>query len=356
MNESTTYHPPLASFLDYLRKEGFAITTDTYRDVQIVVEQMLPQANLEDMPRLLAPLIATDEEEQQRFFRLYERYFRRKEKQSVPTPISILPPEPDPVKESNQQIQSFLDSNLLRFILLIITAGFSSVLVWGSVSLGLDLYRHFFTDQRSAEILENPTQAVLIWVGIIISVTLLFISVALYYVRELLGLSNGKKESSDSKPPPYIYLPPLPTPELSLFSTYESARFSDTFRKQEAGTVDTAILDLPLTIDATVQNAGLIKPVFQKYGTRSSYIFLIDETYTRNLATSWYTYLVEVLREENVSMTHFFYEEIPTTIWGEGRQKMPLESLNLEGRLLILGRSEGMVDHIDGGLFSWAEQ
>ncbi|MEL7196386.1 MAG: hypothetical protein AAFO96_28385, partial [Bacteroidota bacterium] len=83
MNESTTYHPPLASFLDYLRKEGFAITTDTYRDVQIVVEQMLPQANLEDMPRLLAPLIATNEEEQQRFFRLYERYFRRKEKQSV---------------------------------------------------------------------------------------------------------------------------------------------------------------------------------------------------------------------------------------------------------------------------------
>ncbi|MEL7195613.1 MAG: TIR domain-containing protein, partial [Bacteroidota bacterium] len=269
--------------------------------------------------------------------------------------ISILPPEPDPVKESNQQIQSFLDSNLLRFILLIITAGFSSVLVWGSVSLGLDLYRHFFTDQRSAEILENPIQPVLVWVGIT-SVTLLFISVALYYVRELLGLSNGKKESSDSKPPPYIYLPPLPTPELSLFSTYESARFSDTFRKQEAGTVDTAILDLPLTIDATVQNAGLIKPVFQKYGTRSSYIFLIDETYTRNLATSWYTYLVEVLREENVSVTHFFYEEIPTTIWGEGRQKMPLESLNLEGRLLILGRSEGMVDHIDGGLFSWAEQ
>ncbi|MEO1417679.1 MAG: Clp protease N-terminal domain-containing protein, partial [Bacteroidota bacterium] len=355
MNESSTYHPPLASFLDYLRKEGFAITTDTYRDVQVVVEQMLPQANLEDMPRLLAPLIATDEEEQRRFFRLYERYFRRKEKQHVSTPISILPPEPDPAKESNQQIQSFLNSNLLRFILLIITAGFSSVLIWGSISLGLDLYRHFFTDQRSAEILENPTQAVLVWVGIV-SITLLFISVALYYVRELLGLSNGKKESSDSKPPPYIYLPPLPTPELSLFSTYESARFSDTFRKQEAGTVDTAILDLPLTIDATVQNAGLIKPIFQKYGTRPSYIFLIDETYTRNLATSWYTYLVEVLREENVSVTHFFYEEIPTTIWGEDRQKMTLDSLNLEGRLLILGRSEGMVDHIDGGLFSWAEQ
>ncbi|MEL6625617.1 MAG: TIR domain-containing protein [Bacteroidota bacterium] len=355
MNESTTYHPPLASFLDYLRKEGFAITTDTYRDVQIVVEQMLPQANLEDMPRLLAPLIATNEEEQQRFFRLYERYFRRKEKQSVPTPISFLPPEPDPVKESNQQIQSFLDSNLLRFILLIITAGFSSVLVWGSVSLGLDLYRHFFTDQRSAEILENPIQPVLVWVGIT-SVTLLFISVALYYVRELLGLSNGKKESSDSKPPPYIYLPPLPTPELSLFATHESARFSDTFRKQEAGTVDTAILDLPLTVEATVQNAGLIKPVFQKYGTRPSYIFLIDETYTRNLATSWYTYLVEVLREENVSVSHFFYEEIPTTIWGADRQKMTLDSLNLEGRLLILGRSEGMVDHMDGGLFSWAEQ
>lgn len=65
-------HLPLESIVLYLKSNGFSIKPDDYIEILKIVERFQP-ANLEEAVPLIAPLITTNEEEQVRFYSVFEK-------------------------------------------------------------------------------------------------------------------------------------------------------------------------------------------------------------------------------------------------------------------------------------------
>src|SRR5690349_7823855 len=68
-------HLPLELLLNMLRKKGFYIKPDDYIEILKVIEKFGTD-DLDEIGRLICPLIATSEEEQVRFYKIFEEYKR----------------------------------------------------------------------------------------------------------------------------------------------------------------------------------------------------------------------------------------------------------------------------------------
>ncbi len=87
-----TIHLPLEQFVVMLRKEGFFVKPDDYIELLKVVEKF-STGNPADLRSKLCPLIATNEDEQLKFYKVFDEYVRL----SInPPALPELPPPPVP--------------------------------------------------------------------------------------------------------------------------------------------------------------------------------------------------------------------------------------------------------------------
>lgn len=91
------------SFIDFLKEEGFLVGVDTYLQVQIIVNRMGKDVPAEKLKHLICPILATTSLEQERFYVLFNAYFKVKEvkEESIhkpggkqPKPKPIVPTRP----------------------------------------------------------------------------------------------------------------------------------------------------------------------------------------------------------------------------------------------------------------------
>src|SRR6185295_13297256 len=149
---------------------------------------------------------------------------------------------------------------------------------------------------------------------------LLLLSLFLYNgFRILLDKENKKKDSMDddankgyrdllnsfssSKPPFELplhnknYLP-IPEQELNALSRQMRRRLNE----------DTSYLDLPRTIQKSIDSGGLFQPVTLPRTQQSEYLFLIDEGESRNQQVKLFEFLAGILSQQNVNIEKYYYK------------------------------------------------
>ena len=74
---------PLEPFIDWLRDQGFAVGLDRYEQVGRLLDALPEGYEAGDVRNVLAPLFAKSPEEQQRFYRLFDRYYAQYSRQKA---------------------------------------------------------------------------------------------------------------------------------------------------------------------------------------------------------------------------------------------------------------------------------
>src|ERR1039457_5500542 len=66
---------PIDGFLSWLRAQGFVVGVDSYLQVQQLIERAGPECAPSDLKTVLCPLFARNEEQQEAFYRSFDRWF-----------------------------------------------------------------------------------------------------------------------------------------------------------------------------------------------------------------------------------------------------------------------------------------
>ncbi|MEO1587543.1 MAG: hypothetical protein AAFS00_09675 [Bacteroidota bacterium] len=67
---------PFEGFLQLLQDNGFEIGVDQYVRIQVLLNKLPADTPASQMKSILAPIFVNDELEQEKFYRLFDAYFR----------------------------------------------------------------------------------------------------------------------------------------------------------------------------------------------------------------------------------------------------------------------------------------
>ena len=164
--------------------------------------------------------------------------------------------------------------------------------------------------------------------------------------NKLAILQQGNRFQAPDKPP---YQPPFKSRNDMVSREVRQFAIANIFRQREQG--HRRFLDVPKTLQKTAEGGGY--PNFQyRYRTRpADYLFLIDEHYPDGHQVQLFKYLVGMLRQQDVYIDDFYYQDIPHRVWNddddEGMTLDQLARLYPERRLIIFGHGHEWLDELE---------
>ena len=178
-------------------------------------------------------------------------------------------------------------------------------------------------------------------------------------------LPEGWAQASDH-PPYYI---PFREQKGVLRSAKEQLRFGDALRLRQEG--EDAVLDVPATLQATVDGGGY--PDFRfRFRTRpSEYLFLIDEQMPGKHLARLFRQFAENLRGQDVLLEILWYDPAFRRFWGPALPKGvnidQLRRLFPQHRLVLMGDAHALLDPysdsmprlrpgLEAELYGWKER
>jgi formylglycine-generating enzyme required for sulfatase activity len=107
-------------------------------------------------------------------------------------------------------------------------------------------------------------------------------------------------------------------------------------------------LDLPATIQQTIEGGGFPAVQFRRTTVPPNYLFLIDEQAPNSHQAQLYRYLLDFLKEQDVHVAAFWYNNLPDRFWNahhpKGLRLEQLQRLYPHHRLLVLGNAHALLD------------
>lgn len=107
-------------------------------------------------------------------------------------------------------------------------------------------------------------------------------------------------------------------------------------------------LDLPATIQQTIEGGGFPAVQFRRTTVPPNYLFLIDEQAPNSHQAQLYRYLLDFLKEQDVHVAAFWYNKLPDRFWNahhpNGLRLEQLQRLYPHHRLLVLGNAHALLD------------
>jgi len=178
-------------------------------------------------------------------------------------------------------------------------------------------------------------------------------------------LPEGWAQASD-RPPYYI---PFREQKGILRSAREQLRFGDALRLRQEG--EDALLDVPATLQATIDGGGY--PDFRfRFRTRpSEYLFLIDEQMPGKHLARLFRQFAENLRGQDVLLEILWYDPAFRRFWGPALPKGvnidQLRRLFPQHRLVLMGNAHALLDPysdstprlrpgLEAELYGWKER
>lgn len=346
----------LFDLLDYLREQGFKITTDTYALVQDLMLVLVALGeNVKDKELLtsyLAPVLCTNPREQLNFPQYLDRWFEGSAAEKY---------------QSDQEIQKQLHRtvSLWQTRWWIIAVG---ALLLSTAIISLILGRP--TPVRPKSNPENAVDTVkiardtaaanigaaryrlLLHVASFLIITLLAYG-AWWYVRGRLFLQRR----ASSEPPDLT--------TVSLGSQL-SQQWDQVFLRRAAGELRRRYLTpseelaIEQTLERTIRNNGEFSPVYRSRLVTPEYLVLIDRKGFKDHNAHLVGELIEQLQCKQVQIQRFHFDFDPRIVFPASAQGAPvalreLLSRNLDARILIFTDGDGFFDAVSGEVENWAE-
>ena len=351
MAKQSAYILPFEPFIDSLKLAGFQVDTRTYEEVRVLLDRCAHEMEPQNLINLIRPLIVKNQGEIEEFNRRYKEFFTLHsthplasdradedfERQDIVVDREIVTPE----QKTGTIAKKY--QKYIRYI------GY----FWAIFFLFGGLY-FLILDGKRPDMVEG-----LSLLRFSRSYGNLFLGIALLLLlfrKKIVLFFRSFFRKKEPKTPPYIYLPPIPTPVDSLFPRNEILHLANPFRRKGFLSFNTSRIDVAQTISKTIENGGRIEVSYPKRGRIPQYVILIDQTYRRNFETPWFEHIVELLIENGIEASYYLYQGIPDYVWGKDRVTIELDTLVSDRRLLLFGQAESLINYIDGGLYTWAEK
>ncbi|MBV6655038.1 MAG: hypothetical protein KI786_14835, partial [Mameliella sp.] len=157
-----------------------------------------------------------------------------------------------------------------------------------------------------------------------------------------------------SDQPPYVWHIRIPEVEHLQFGP-EFQRLLNRLRKRTRGGVFQ--LDVPGTIRATIQKAGMADFQYRQQTRPPEYLLLIDQQSTRNHRAQLFDYIFRTFRANEVFAERFFYDGDPRICYNkqysDGVSLTDLQQQYGSARLFIIGHGQSMLNTLTGKVARW---
>ncbi|MEQ8703756.1 MAG: hypothetical protein RIC19_07540 [Phaeodactylibacter sp.] len=159
----------------------------------------------------------------------------------------------------------------------------------------------------------------------------------------------------DSDKPPYVWHIRIPEVEHLQFGP-EFQRLLNRLRKRTRG--GTFQLDVPGTIQATIQKAGMADFQYRQQTRPPEYLLLINQQSVRNHRARLFDYIFRTFRANEVLAERFFYDGDPRVCYNkqypDGISLTDLQQQFGSARLFIIGQGQSMLNSMSGKLARWS--
>lgn len=174
------------------------------------------------------------------------------------------------------------------------------------------------------------------------------------YKRNRSQLFRNRKSPTQG---PFTWQVRLPEPP-QLYKTEVLHRLAVQLRRRQESEIQ--LLDLPGTIDATLESGGITQLRYRPGSRPAEYLFLIERKHQRDHFATWAARLAEVVGNQDVFIEAYFYradfENLEHTQTGKIMDLGTLQARFPQHRLVVFGNGEGLTDAIRGTLNARAFQ
>ena len=376
-------------FLAHLRRRGFAIGVDHHLRLQRLLDEVGGRCAPQDLKTLLCPVFATNEKEQELFYRAFDDYFELFRLAAPPKPERDLRPdereEPRPATRRSRW-RSPLAYTLLA-VLIVALAVFAAknpqIRKWFGQTPPSPTPAQ--TPAPPTPTIQQPAttastapsatpapfsiqpisltpasfwtrrKAALRWFAILAPLLVFLINELIRYRRRRLIL-----ERTRGRRPPFTWPINVPAPELKDFRSERFYRAARGLRRRQMGEFHR--LDVARTIAATVEARGYPTFRYRVDSRVAEYLILIDRASWRDHQARLFDSLAEALQREGVfpdrEPLRFFFDGDPRVCSAESEDGdihlADLQKKYPAHRLLVFGNGERLLNPVSGEIESWA--
>jgi Big-like domain-containing protein len=379
---------PFAELLEELRRQGFVIGVDQHLRLQQLLDRLADNVAPGRLKTHLAPIFATSREEQERFYRTFDRLYpvftqaeveqRRRESgaQAEPTPARPAPPP------ARRRVTVFTGIVLVLLLTLALwrlprphRTGTPARPDTGQVHPGPvpgprpdtatapdsvrprstplpPVFDRDLAAQGETGFLARHRQGLRI-VALFLVAGLFLLNEWRLYRRRRLVVSRERRQK-----PPFTWPVRLEAPINPFAESAELPNAARLLRQRQPG--ELARLSVEETVRATIAAAGF--PTFRyRTDTRApDYLLLIERSAFRDHGARLYQALAQALEREGVHVTRYLHDGDPRVCHAErGEQRELLVDLRRrypDYRLLLVSRGDRLLDPVTGRLQPWTAQ
>ncbi len=368
---------PLGEFLDALRGQGFTIATDHHIRVQQLVEGLEGRFDPARLKTLLCPLVATSEDQQQKFYQLFERWFPRFEQRAVEQQrgeVAMGEPAPAPTGRPTRRAAVWGVATLISAVAVAVlvprlhkpppvtNGGGQTTRPPGQIPLPPS-QRETFTPSVAINVsaLPAPPPNPLRRTALAFPAALLVLYLLYDWQRRRSAVLKRRA------PPKPARLWPVRSERVSL-EIQDRARFylaARQLRRRQASDVE--VLDVPTTIAATGRALGFLSLRYKSLTRRPEYVVLVDRRSRRDHQAALFEQLAAALKDDGLVLSTWFYAGDPRVCTsakdGHSVFLIDLHQKTAGHRLILLTDGAGLIDSVHGDwtgaaqlLFPWRER
>lgn len=349
----------LVTFIGELRLLGFNVGTRQYIDAQNLLLALAARGLLPREPQglctMLAPLLCNSPAEQETFYRTFDRWFPREKP----------PPKPDEPGRKGREVRpvTFLRAvgeSLYRrwppmrvlFVAAVLLVGLAALSYvaagWLSTETGVPT-----PGPTPAEVPSSGAGFSYVAVALLLLGALLFVGWLLKKSYRRLQLEKWRS-ARNPQLDQLIVKRPAAQPFHGADFRYVIQQMRRHRRSGATG------LDVPKTIDATVNKGGWFTPVYSSQYALPEYLILIDRVSYRDQQARLESELVGRLREHNVPVEVYYFQGDPRVCQKEEAkaQRLSLQdlaALHPDHYLLILSDGAGLLNRLTGRPQRWLD-
>ena len=373
---------PIDGFLSWLRAQGFVIGVDSHLRVQQLLERAGPECSPQDLKTVLCPLFARSEEQQDAFYRSFDRWFDLFAAPAAPD--SMRDPEPGyhpppPSFKPRSKANRWPYAAGAGMVLVLAAA----VTFWvtktpsrpqphsapGTVTTSAQDTPPAaeapppVLNQPQPSQPEPPTPPPAVSQSFSethLALTRWALTMApllLYLLYELRRLSRRRYvlQKQKGRKGPYSW----PVRVQSKPRVYHSAQFYAAARRlQRRQRGESLSLDVDGSVEATIDSFGFPILKYKSDSRLPEYLILIDRTSFRDHQAHLFEALGRALQEEGLFVTPLFFDGDPRVCQTETMDGdfylVDLERRHSGDRLIVFGDGERLIDPVSGRLAGWA--
>lgn len=375
-----------AELLSALQTEGYALGVDKHLQIQTLLNKLPDDLTDEALKCALIPLLAQSPAEQEQLYGVFDDCVKRVNEIPI-EPEPIAPPVIKPPKryELWQTLTAFgllillsiggyfLYKKLNPPVLPPPVAGKDNVNPNDSVGT-VNLPPQPQPKTEASPFVENkpypfpnhlddydievsPTQQWLsenwAWLRWVLALTLTALLVALWRYRAWKRQKLIAQQDPNEKPP---YFWNIHIEGADDFLVADNVDYAAQLMRRRAD-ADAFRLDLPRTIQATVERGGMPAFRFKKQTTPSEYLLLIDRQSVRNHRARLFDKLYEAFKAQEVEIARYFYDSDLRTCYDEahpyGISLADVQQRHYQARLIVVGTGAQLLNPLSNKPAAW---